>query len=296
MDISFDPLVRNNRDKCLVALDIDETIAPNDGGDIPRIIAACTHGFTTISDRPALDKLAMLLINPRMVEAIVELRRRTTREVVIVFYSMKAKIANMMALEHPYTELTLTDQTVFFEHMPINIGFTYLSQQAYECGYDNSETYHELDRVGLLTWAMSYMLGLPYAAGGFITAGKKDINRIAEMFGFDPYRAYLFDDKAPEHIAAMDNTPYANQHIIQVPAYNFVTMPDSKSVALEHHLKRHYPIAGFDSAHPGHYDSICNDPEWPADKWCITAACEWQITKRPNVTTQPWDLSNVTFY
>ena len=284
-----------NRETYIALLDVDQTsVLCNDTYNILLIVAEYTRAFTT-GDRAALEKLAMMLVNPRMVEAIVELRRRTKRDIMVVFYTMKWKITEMMITQSAVSAIIANNTHVSFDPMPIDTGFTYLSQHAEEYDCTSSQIKQELDRVGLLTWAMSYMLGLPYAAGGFITSGKKDLKFVSSYFRVDQSHVYLFDDKAPEHIAGMDSTPYAYKHIVQVPDYNFVTMSKSKSDALEHHLTRHYPLAGFDSAYKGHYDSICNDPSWPSENWCITAACEWHLAKRRNDTTQPWDLSNVTF-
>lgn len=151
----------------------------------------------------------------------------------------------------------------------------------------------ELDRIGLVTWAASYMLGLPYAAGVFITDAKKNIADIAGHLGVNPMNAYLFDDKADEYISYMGSTPYAEEHIIKVPVFDFTTMSKTQSDALENHLECHYPLDSFDEMHPDLYMSICGDPSWPSEHWCMTEACEWHIGKEPDATAERWDLRKI---
>ena len=118
-----------DQDEIVLVLDIDKTVVPcDDCGDILRVVAAFTVAFTT-GNQAALQKLAMLLINLSLVDAVLVLRRNTSRSIRIAFCTMKWKPVVMMQAQASNSKLFVTSSTVFFEAAPIDTGFTYLSQQ-----------------------------------------------------------------------------------------------------------------------------------------------------------------------
>ena len=277
----------------LVVVDVDQTaVIEGDSGDILRIVGRYTEKFTT-GDPMAVEELAKLLINPRLTDAVNEIKKSTHKEILVVFYTQKGKIVEMMGRKDIMSPVFVTSVTAYFEPADINEGLTYLSRQAEAQSCCTPEIKWELDRLGIVTWAASKTLNLPYAAGVYITSSIKNIGHIADYLGVSEDAAYLFDDKGLQHIEGMGNTPYAKEHIITVPAYNFSTISKVLSDELKDHLERHFPLAGFDAAYPELYADICKNPGWPAVNWCITAACKWNIAKKRNLTTEAWDVSNV---
>lgn len=277
----------------LVAADVDQAaVIGGDTGDIMRIVGRYTENFTK-GDPAAVEELAKLLINPRLSDAVEAIKKSTQKEILVVFYTQKGKIVDMMGKKDIMSPVFVTSVTTYFEPADINEGLTYLSRQAEAQQCCTPEIKRELDRLGIVTWAASKTLNLPYAAGVYITSGIKNIGHIADYLGVSQDAAYLFDDKGLEHIKNMGNTPYAKEHIITVPAFNFSTISKAQSDELEDHLEHHFPLAGFDAAYPELYADICKNPGWPAVNWCITAACKWHIAKKRNLTSEIWDVSNV---
>ena len=90
-----------------------------------------------------------------------------------------------------------------------------------------------LDVIGIATWALSHLIGLPHAAPVFITADGKDPRRIAAALGLpEDAPVFLFDDQglyyASQLSMATPSTPSAlraARRIIPVKMYEYANMP-----------------------------------------------------------------------
>ena len=147
-----------------------------------------------------------------------------------------------------------------------------------------------LDRLGLVTWAASLVLELPYAASVYVTAENKNLQRIAAHLGISPEQCYLFDDKAKEHAAYLkdpDQTGSA-KNIIEVTKYNFQTMDPELKAKLISLLQAHFPRQTLSKTNPKLFKEASKPaPGWPSHSLVIDENTGLWITGR-DVEPQPY--------
>ena len=147
-----------------------------------------------------------------------------------------------------------------------------------------------LDRLGLVTWAASLVLELPYAASVYVTAENKNLQRIAAHLGISPEQCYLFDDKAKEHAANLrdpDQTSAA-KNIMEVTKYNFQTMDPGQKAKLMSLLQEHFPRQTLSKTNPRLFKQASQPaPGWPSDRLVLDGQTGFWIPGQ-DVEPQPY--------
>jgi len=244
----------------LIALDIDQCSAfGEDTNDIMQIISRMTKGLDPFYENARhLIDIAELLINPRMIEAVTQIRSQAPDN-YIVFYTSKEGIVNSFIRrfdpQPPHYEVLKSsgllveddDDTLKFKAGNLLDRWEYLYNQLPKIEempwLDTSSAHCEgLRRVAILTWVASKMLGLPYAAPVYITRGDKDMRIICEDLGIhDVNKSVLFDDRAVDHAQKL-GLSLAEARMVPVTPHG--TKNTSKEVLRELYdtLQRHFPI------------------------------------------------------
>ena len=252
-----------NNEANVIFLDIDQCSAfGEDTFDILRIANYTEHLVHSepkyITTKKIFD-IATLLLNPRMIEAITQIRRAVPNT-LIYFYTAKAGILTrfLAPFYHHISSLYLDPANIRFHAMgPIeNTTLTYLYDQVRELTEGLGDEglkptlKAQLDRVGVITWAASVVLGLPYAAPVIITAdAAKDLRKISGYLGIPFERTWLYDDKAARHATALGLTEN-EAHMTPVTPFNFESMPIPQAATLDAVLSETVPLQPIRN-HPG---------------------------------------------
>jgi hypothetical protein len=236
------------------------------------------------------------------------IRQHSRDNIYVVFYTSKANVVNFFSFpEVDRSTRARLGQRGFFVHqhlMKFNSGqwregWDYLYKQVaaeISCSPDSRQC-TELRRVGLLTWAASYLLDLPYSAAVYITRSEKNLRFIEGDLHVDHSKVYLFDDKADSHAATIGETP-AIAHMIQTPVYNTPMQSIETARALHRALEKYFNIPpDFVKT----YRSLAiqasrPDPNWSQDRVALhTGGRAWLSHEQDagTIPYQPWDVSLV---
>jgi len=299
-DIIGGRVLKNVRDekKVVVDLDLDEcSCIGGDTNDILAVVGIITDNYT--KKVPELLSMTSQLINPQLVPAFRRLKRSLGYEPLVVFYTSKYKIVDwFVELLHPSEEVAqeiieglrhvIKDRdNLVFSMADISQSFLYLNKEVQKLLGSNTELSNkmknELNRIGLITWTISNLLGLSYAGSVFVTTRYKDLNYIARELDIPPDQFFLFDDKAKWHAKALEKTPEEVQ-MIDVHPFTFESMKREDALRLQNTLTRDFPLdePKLASHLPGYPDlltykygpkptpgfqSVDRDPESGALRW-----------------------------
>lgn len=249
--------VRQNANGRVIALDIDKTSClGNDTNDILLLVSFMTEVFSKSTKQAAILSLLRLLVNPEVLDSICKIRSTLQCEPYIVFYTMKGGIVTECI------EQNITNDALFLQ--PHNIltfkpggieeGAQYLCNQidAHNLSTSHPVIYQHLCRVGILTWAISEILGLGYAAPVYITRAHKDMRLISNHLNVDFSKCFLFDDSS-EHHALQLRLRKEEAHMISTQPFDFDTMSDQQKEALHRILSEHFVL---DSTFKTHHESL----------------------------------------
>ena len=275
--------VKANKEGIVLALDIDQCSAMGeDTNDILRVVSAITNNFKDQNIRKDIFEVTQHLINPAMLAAVEKVQQRR-QPVFILFYTKKGAIAKPFHQQlHACFKKILQEQgimqegeadTVFFSGGSLYESWHYLYNQLLtKCPLINwrARPLFEigLDRIAILTWTASLLLGLPYAAPVYITNGHKDLRKVAASLGFNDYeKIYLFDDKSENHAAAL-GLSLEESHMIPVEPFNMLSMEAPRASALLDELQKRFHIPhDFQTRHAGLYrEASTPTAKWPEDR------------------------------
>ena len=245
-------------DTRVICLDIDQcSIFGDDTFDILRVLRLVgqLRGEPYSSD--VLLQIGKHLVNPAMIEAVGRINRLFPH-ILVLFYTAKAAIVERLALHEneALAPLFIDEHNVYFHPATgPTINHMYLYNQAEGCYAAKGEPLPpskqevfaaDLERLGLVTWAASLALGLPYAAAVYITAEcNKNLNKITSLLNVPFSRTWLFDDKAQEHAAPR---PPIEMHMIPVQPFDYSLIPLPRAKALNELLEHHAPLHVLDQS------------------------------------------------
>ena len=262
--------VRENPRGLVIALDIDQCSAlGEDTFDILRIVQHLTDFFNEPRSRAKILEVARLLINPEMINAVNQLKQEFPDiQPYILFFTAKSSIVDLFNPVTPANPIPNANAQLLNDHgffvsgtggldiMKFSAGnlfdgWTYLYKQIQtrlsdalppEWAPQDSNEYDEMAKLGLLTWAASLVLGLPYSAPVYITKIGKDLSIIRRDLQIeDPRKIILFDDKAGEHAENLGMS-LAEARMIQVQQFRYETMTPPRAEQLIQYLRQHFPI------------------------------------------------------
>jgi len=235
--------------RVVLALDLDQcSFVGQDGCDILTAIGQLTDGFT--KDKTRVMEIAKQLVNPNLKPAFEDLKKRYLDPLVVIY---TAKGGLVKSINSFFSERKVYDQavklnsdTLMFKMEDISrSSFKYLTKQIEESlpvGVESSEQMKRaMDRLGLTTFAIALVLGLPYTPAVFVTKASKDLNVISSGMGVPVNQIYLFDDKAAEHASKM-GISQEQAHMITVPEYNLSTFDAERGRLLQESLRTYFPI------------------------------------------------------
>jgi hypothetical protein len=292
--------VRHNTRGRVIALDIDKTSClGNDTNDILLLVSLMSNVFSDSNKKDALERLLTLLVNPEVLNSVSRIRSALNCEPYIVFYTMKGGIVTECLAQKINNEaLFLNSRMNVLAFKPGNIGqgAPYLCDQI---GANLRDThpviYQHLCRVGILTWAISNLLGLNYAAPVYITREPKDMRLISEHLQVDFAKCFLFDDSSDHHATQLQLTKEA-AHMIGTQPFDFDTMFPAQKLELYKVLSERF---GIDSAFKRQHRTVIGDATLKTahmvmpsidhnDKWI-----QFHIMYPTHPSIEPWHLGSI---
>lgn len=300
----------------VVALDIDQCSAfGEDTNDIMQIISRMTNGLDPSHlNSKHLFQVTKHLINPRMIDAIKEIRRRSNAP-HIVFYTSKRAIVDffnpLRRASNPANPLKqrgilINDNLMKFKEGNLTEGWGYLYNQLPQTQRapwlnPNSPYCEQLHRVGILTWVASVMLGLPMSASVYITRAPKDMEIICRDLGInDISKSILFDDKAISHADTLGLT-LEQARMTPVQAYNPRTATKDMLKDLYADLMQYFPIKEEFAEQFESLMRMASTPikeKWPEWNLAVTdAPRQWrsQAEYGADGLGERWDTSGVLY-
>ena len=296
---------RGSRRSKVIALDLDQcSVIGEDTNDILQIVADKSAAITDSSGSGALLNLVKGLVNPRMVQAVREIRK-IYPQAYFVFYTSKGAVVRYTDLAKAYISQYVysRDKTLRFHPVEsiIHSSYKYLYEQVgphLPAGFDSGKIKAELERVGLVTWAASLAMGLPYAAGVYITGEGKDLQFIADDLHVSIDQCFLFDDKGDEYAMSLGDPMRQGRarNIITVPKFNFMTINAEHAEELRAYLQTHFDRTGLPSTNASLFrQASTSDPHWPASNLSLNPQSQWTtyFPNSPDVERdKAWDLSS----
>jgi hypothetical protein len=262
---AFQQKVREDENSIVIAIDIDHTAAfGNDTNQILKTVMLLTERM----EKDEIYAVAQLLINPKMIKAIEDIRAKG-KDPYILFYTQKKSLVRKF---HRVQESLY--EHGFFSHgqlhtMKFKAGMNseawqYLYNQLYAYCEDIREELEEggyrerLNRLGIVTWVASEMLNLPYSAPVFITSVAKSMRLVAKELGLPEYsKVYLFDDEAELYATHFVGGGMDKEHMIAVERYDLRGMHMSTARVLMEVLNDLFPLTqDFIEEHREFYRSI----------------------------------------
>jgi len=280
--------------KLVIFMDIDQcAIIGEDTNDLLRVLFQLFADIKSDEEKKArLLELAMLLVNRSMLQALESIRARES-DVRVVFYTQKASLVSLIRRYEGWVPaLDEREDTLLFEAGSADQSYDYLANQCSAPPLTDA-VHRGLDRLGLVTWASAKMLGLKYLPAVLVTESSKDVVRMATQLGFDPAKAYLFDDKAEAHIKSVGATPFAQEHVIPVQAFNFTTVGEEQAKSIFELLQTHFSVKGIKEADPKLYGQIQGDPTWPLQSRVISPDEDWVVRYPGGQEAQPWTIDRI---
>lgn len=235
--------------RVVLALDLDQcSFCGEDGCDILNAIGRLTDGFTT--KKSLIMDVAKQLVNPNLKPAFENLKKRHLDPLVVV-YTAKGSLVQAVSsffyqagVKNPAMKMDYANLKFEMEEITSS-SFKYLNKQidaVLPPGIESTENIKtNMDRLGIVTFAIALVLGLPYAPAVFVTNAPKDLKVISKGMGVPVDQIYLLDDKAEEHAGKM-GVSLEEAHMIIVPKYNLSTFDDERGRRLQESLKTYFPI------------------------------------------------------
>lgn len=211
----------------VIALDIDQCSLIGNDTDGLRTAIAASH---IASDDVALALMARL-VNPRMCEAVSQLKKQNYQN--FVFYTGKALIARGLHGHAPPGMWLPTGDTIRFAAGPLT--------REYLCHQVPSPVVREdLLGLGLVTWAMSVLLGFPMSAGVYVADECKSTAMLAKDLGVD--RVVLFDDQAHTYARELGCETPRDANMVAVKPYTYSCLTKPHAMELEAFLSAHCQV------------------------------------------------------
>jgi hypothetical protein len=301
----------------VIALDIDECSAiGNDTYDILRIIQQMTQNFQNQAARAHLLDIARNLINPKMIEMVNKVRMYVPHPLV-VFYTQKGRVLSFFTgnLEERRRFQAAGMIDAWGEVLHFHSGnlitetWDYLNNQVRALLADMPERLAtrlaqdrsiEMHRIGILTWAASIALGLPYAAPVFVTAKGKDMDLIESLVFNEPTplkKSFLFDDKATEHAERLGRS-LEEARMIAVAPYTHSLQSEANATELFAKLNAYFGITPERRETHARLLRSAAFPEggWPESNLVIAPGLDQWAQHAESFTRQPqpdWDATRM---
>jgi hypothetical protein len=301
----------------VIALDIDECSAiGSDTYDILRIIQQMTQNFQNQAAHAHLLDIARNLINPKMIEMVNKVRMYVPHPLV-VFYTQKSRVLRFFTANweeqqrfqsagmvdkwgevlHFHSGNLLTEKWDYLNNQVRALLADMPERLATQLSQDRSI---EMHRIGILTWAASIALGLPYAAPVFVTARGKDMDLIESLVFNEPTplgKSFLFDDKATEHAQKLSRS-LEEARMIAVAPYTHSLQSEANATELFAKLNAYFGITPERRETHAQILKSAAFPErnWPASNLVIAPGLDHWEQHAEAFTRQPqpdWDASRV---
>ena len=278
-------------DRIVIALDLDQcSCIGEDSCDILNVIGLLTNGFT--KSRADILDIATKIINPNLKPAFEKLKRRYVDPLVVIYtakgslVTQVGKYFNAMGIRPKFN---FDNSNFVFDMDNILSSFDYITNQLRQSLPEgvvlDKNIQSAVDRLSIVSWAISFVLELPYAATVFVTRIAKDLQLIALALQIPFKNIYLFDDKANEHALILSKT-LEQAHMIPVKKYNFSSLSQAHGSSLQEALRSKFPIDAAKFS-PKFTDMVTYKGESPPFGM-------QSIVKNPDDASLEWRLANLS--
>ena len=233
--------------RIVLALDLDQcSCIGEDSCDILNTIHKLSNGFT--ENKAGLVDVVMKIINPSLKPSFDTFRKRHLDPLIVIYTtkgSVVEKILQYCRSMRLFPKVLMNFDNLKFEMTDIFKTFKYISSQLKESLPEGQmlrpDIEASLDKIGIVSWAIALVLGLPYSPTVFVTNTDKNLEVISRGLNVPLDQIFLLDDKAEEYARKLGKFP-VDAHMITVPRYNFSTLPLEHGIQLQTSLRKQFPM------------------------------------------------------